>query len=775
MLARRGVPAAVVFLLLAACGGGGGGGGSGSAPPPVPSGAFTLSANSASFAALEGASPPAPATLALTITGSNVGFVGAAYANGQTQPSWLGIDITGSGTSYQVVISIRSTAISPGNYSSTFAVGTADSAGNVLSSQNITVSYALTARVAMSSQTQSYQFIYGDSVTTGAHSISVVAPSRQWAVHSDAYWLSFPAGTQSNNASVSGAIDVSTLTPGQHQARVTVVNTSNAQDTVSETVTVNVAAPTLAVAQDVILLGGEDGLSSAAQSLSFAVQTGSASHPYLVELSTDSNGAWLEATSTTGVVGSGGVTVQLNGDRTALVGGTYTGQVRVTATVRDIVLSEVLPVTFNIEASRLVVSAAGVGLSSSPAPGRSVLTRAVPVYSSIARTDVPWQTTDDAAWLTVTSSGETGDALTLTADPTGLAADTTHFATVTITSPDARVENTETIRVGLHVNSTAPSDLSSAITAQFIAASPVEPLVFINDGGPIVNAYNVYTGALARTFTGVVANAGAMAVKADGRSLFVYDRTNLRVTELNAVSGALVRHYAASISGGSAAGGVLHFRPDGHSILVTPSGRVYNAESGAEYVGSEMQAAVSSLAFAPSFDHRHLTTHGGSVYRSKRTALAGGSLQSQFVMNPGTAGGRDGQACIGSDNATVYTASGAPYDFRGTNIFTQQLTRILPGTNYPNSMLCLWNGLLIGGVDGYYSTSDVWIYDGANGQELARRSSSAAADYRSLLDRGMAASADAMRLVTLTEGEFNWTDGRYHALEVRFQSLPGPL
>ncbi len=58
-----------------------------------------------------------------------------------------------------------------------------------------------------------------------------------------------------------------------------------------------------------------------------------------------------------------------------MVGGTYTGQVKVTATVRDLVLTKTLPVTFNLEANRIVLGAGGVGLLSSPA--RSVLSRAV--------------------------------------------------------------------------------------------------------------------------------------------------------------------------------------------------------------------------------------------------------------------------------------------------------------------------------------------------------------------------------------------------------------
>src|SRR5262249_3331346 len=151
--------------------------------------------------------------------------------------------------------------------------------------------------------------------------------------------------------------------------------------------------------------------------------------------------------------------------------------------------------------------------------------------------------------------GKTGEAIRLTANPAGLTADTTHFATVTVTSADPTVENEEQIRVGLHVNSAAPADVSLSLTAQYAAASPVEPIVFVNNGGGEIKGYNVYTADVVRTFASPVANAGAMVVGADGKRLYVYDRTNLRVTELDAVSGALVRHYASAMAGGEPYGG----------------------------------------------------------------------------------------------------------------------------------------------------------------------------------------------------------------------------
>ena len=756
--------------MLTACGGGGGGGGGNE----IPAGAFTLSANSATFTALEGDARPPSVSLTMTVTGSGVAGVGAGYTGGAQQPVWLGIEITGAGPTFNVVLSINTTHIAPGQYSSTFALGTGDSNGDILQTRQVTVNYTVIARVAISGNAHSSTFIYGDTVTGETVPLEVTATNRSWAATSDAPWLQVPAATQSGSGTIDATVDVAALVPGQYEGHVTVTNTANPQDFALRVFTVDVQSPVFTVTQQSILLGGEDGWSSAPQTLSFTLSSGAAAHPFAITSTTDSGGDWLDLSATGGLVGAAGMTVQVSAVRGNLTGATYTGQLQVTATVRDLVFSQLVPVTYNIEANRIVVAAAGVGFSSSPAPARSVLTRNVVVFSATGRDDVPWEASSNASWLSVTASGETGDAMTLTANPAGLAADTTHFATVAVTSPDPTVENEETIRVGLHVNSVAPTDVSVTVTSQFTAPSPVEPIVFVNNGGSAITGYNVYDGTVARTFSPPVADAGAMVVGADGQRLYVYDRTNLRVAEVDAVTGDFVRSYASTLDGGSVPNGraLGFFRPAGYPILVTPAGRLYDVGTNVEYQDQMAQVFATSFSVTPSFDSQYLVDHGGSVIRMRRTALSGGRITGLYLFNPGTAQGREGQACISSDNQYVYTASGYPYDFRGTSLATQQLARILPGTNYPNAILCLWNGVIVGGVDGYYYSEDVWIYDGPSGLELARRSSTGGTNAnRSLLDRGMAASADATRLITQAPALFISSQ----ASELRFQSLPAEL
>jgi hypothetical protein len=762
-----------VFLALYGCGGGGGGGSSG--PPPPPSGAFTLSGTALSFDALQGSTLPPGKSLAITVTGSNAAYLGIAYTAGQTQPPWLDIAITGSGTSFSLNVTITSMQ-PPGTYTSTFLVGTADSSQNVLQTQQVTVTYTVMSRIVISGIAPLYSKNYGEAVTTLPHSLNVVADAgRQWTVTSDQAWLQVPAGVRTGSATVQLVIDLPSLRIGDHAANVTITNTANALDTATQRIGVSIAAPTLGIQQASLLLGGADGRSTAPAQLAFALNAGGSIHPYSVTLTTASGGDWLAlnpSTAKTGVVGPGGVSLAVDANRAGVLAGTYSGTASVTVTVRDVVVSQSVPVTLNLEANRLVVGAAGVAFKQSPAPARSVLTRDVPVFSSLGRTNVPWTASANQPWLAATPNGVTGGALTLTASPAGLAVDTTHFATVTVSSSDVAVENVEQIRVGLRINSVAPTDGSVSTTAaRYVVASPVEPIVFVSSGGASITGYDVDTRAVVRTFAGVIAAAAQMVMSDDGNYLFVFDRTNLRVTQLDATSGALVRNYdsfsATSVPTG---GGLAYVRASGYRTLITPAGRQYDLGTGLEYASTTFFAALNSESLAASADQVHLVTDYGSVYQMSRTALNGGSFATELIFSTNTAQGRQGQACISADRTMVYTASGAPYNFPGTNMTTHQLTQVLPGTAYPNSIQCVWNGLIIGGIDTVFE-EDVRVYYGPTGQELVRLYSDIAGGYRYLPERGLAVSADGTRLVSLGRDSPSPATA---AQRIQFQALPAP-
>jgi hypothetical protein len=752
------VAACVLLWTLTGCGGGGSGGGGG---PSVPNGAFTISATSASFVARQNGASPASQSLTITITGQNAAYAGAAYPQGQGPPGWLGFNITGSGTVYQLVLTITSTAMPPGQYTTTFGVGTADSGGNILQSQYVTVNYTVNGSVAITSSSYSGAFTYGGSPTSAAVPVTVNATGGvQWAAASDSPWLSVPPGGQTGQGAVQATVNTAGLIPGSYLGHVTVVDGADSTDSASMTFSITVQQPTVTALQDSLLLGGSDGLStSTPQNINFSVNTGAVAHPFAVTVSTSSGGNWLGSTTTSGMVDSNGVTIQISGDRTGLVGGTYTGQVQLAVTVGTLVVTQNIPVTFNVEANRIVVGASGVGFLSSP--GGSVLTRDVMVFSTIGRTDTPWQASSDQPWLSVTGSGVTGATVTLTAVPTGLSTNTTHFANVTVKSSDTTVENQETIRVGLYVSTTAPSAVSQSVPEQFVATSPVEPIAFVNNGGTDVEGYNVYTGAVDRTFTAVTSAAGPMTVSADGTRLYVYDQSN--VVELDVTTGAIQHSYPSNGTGTALA----YIRPNAYSMLITSTERLFDVSTHAQFDSAALPVNMVSLAGSP--DSSKIVTDPGHVFSIVRSAVGGGQLLITSLFGSDYPPGSAGQACISADGQTVYTASGFPNNFPGISITTQLQTQTLPAQPYPNSIECVWNGVIVGGTDGYTAATDVFVYNGPTGAQLALLASSATG-HRDLVARGMAVSADATRLVTVVSPNLRGTTGD----ELRFQGLPAP-
>ena len=87
----------------------------------------------------------------------------------------------------------------------------------------------------------------------------------------------------------------------------------------------------------------------------------------------------------------------------------------------------------------------------------------------------------------------------------------------------------------------------------------------------------------------------------------------------------------------------------------------------------------------------------------------------------------------------------------------------------PWAIACVWNGLIVGGTDVSYGSTDVFVY-GPTGTQLAVLESSAQGQgYHDLLARDLAVSADGTRMITIV-GLGSSRQGS----EVRFQTLPPP-
>jgi hypothetical protein len=578
--------------LLGACGGGGGDDGGGQPAPPQ-SGAFTISATSATFSMLQGTFP-AERTVNMTVTGtSGVAGVGAAFPASQGVPQWLGVSITGTLPNFVVHLQPIGSPV-PGHYTATLLVGTGNSSGEVLQSREIAVTLDVIAPVSMAVQQQlGANFVFGHSTTTAPLQIPVQGTGASWTLTSNAPWLVGPAGTRNGSETTTATINVSALAVGTHSARLRLENAQFPTNFQEVDVVAVVEAPTLTVTTTDIVLGGADGLSATPQPFTATLNTGTNPHPWTLQLAEDQTSlGWMTRSAANGTVsGTQNATVNLNFDRTKVTPGRYTGTARFDVTVNGVMFSASAPVTLNVESHRLYPESNGVAFSSFPS--REDVTRNLLVLSSRGQDGIAWTATSDQNWLTVTPMGVTGDVLSLTADPDLVPSeDQSHIAIVTLASTDVNIERTEQIRVGIWVGSTDPvAHLTTAnlpgSNSRALAVNPVVPLVYSVPTGvglpfqdDTILIHNAYTGAAVGTpieLTG--AEVASLGVSSDGRLLFALDMSSTdTVYVLDAATGSTITTYDTLDASGQVHG-FLSVRPNGHDVIWTPTGEVFDTET----------------------------------------------------------------------------------------------------------------------------------------------------------------------------------------------------
>jgi hypothetical protein len=208
-----------------------------------------------------------------------------------------------------------------------------------------------------------------------------------------------------------------------------------------------------------------------------------------------------------------------------------TGTITYTA---DVLGTEVsATIDLEVIASEHIIYAPDNGVAFVSFPSDSVLTKSINIIDSYGVQDTHWTAVSDAAWLVVTSSGTTAEGLTLTADPSGLAANTLYMADVEITADNNNVSNTETVKVELWVGDT----------------DPVRPYLYVHTGVSNVVVYHIYDRTIVRTISNVGSRLSDMEVSHDAEQSFAFARNN------------------------------------GMSLLVTGYGNIYNADTGDELSG----------------------------------------------------------------------------------------------------------------------------------------------------------------------------------------------
>lgn len=280
---------------------------------------------------------------------------------------------------------------------------------------------------------------------------------------------------------------------------------------------------------------------------------------------------WLQLSATSGTA-PGTLDVNIAAIGSTLSAGTYNGTISLASESNN----EIINVTLNVEPQRLFVPDKAVALTS--LPSRSKLTEVIPININ-GGSAVSWSATDDALWLTLdNTTGTTGTGLSVTADPTGLA-DGLHHATITVSSSDAGISNTENIRVALYVSSTDAASNTipyNTVVGSVIAmeTDPLRPYLYFSNGGNDISIYHVYTGELVNTITIASAAIHDFAVDSTGSTLFVSNKTDASIAVLDLDTQTVTKTFTADYftdCGYTCVQRIQYAEPNGYPILITTS------------------------------------------------------------------------------------------------------------------------------------------------------------------------------------------------------------
>jgi hypothetical protein len=413
--------------------------------------------------------------------------------------------------------------------------------------------------------------------------------------------------------------------------------------------------------------------------------------------------------------------------------------------------------TAGAPAAKLYVEQNGVALSQFPS--RSRLSESVLIGVTGNGAAVTWTSTSNAAWLTATPSGTTGQPITLTADPGTLAPNKTHVAAVKVsTSQLGSTEVSATIRVSLWISATDPGIVTISQDAAALAANPVEPWVYVSTSGTAIEVFNVYTGLPVATFPLVAPTVGQLAVSSNGRELFAVDTTNYRIIQLDASTGReiaafpLVGPIAADFS-------FAYGRPAGVETLFAPGQSAINIAT-----GKKVSAPINiTNGF---YDPLISVTPSGSKIAIVERGLSPGSLYTYAVSGPGgrltvtaeKSASINGENCqalaMSHDGSRLYPACGYPYEFDVYDANTLLQVQTLAATHYPDNAIIDSNGDFVGGLNGLYDVDDVYVFDTA-GFLLGAVPTTTASYSEGQGSNLLVTSGDSTRVISATGAVYN--------------------
>jgi Viral BACON domain len=462
---------------------------------------------------------------------------------------------------------------------------------------------------------------------------------------------------------------------------------------------------------------------------------------------------WFDPNTGQYVAAARGLNIGL--DAKGLVRGKYQGELVFTAAVNGDNIERKIPVSLQVDSHRLLASQNGIALTKTPSLSR--LTRTLKVTENFGG-KVNWSATSDQPWLTVTASGVSPGDLVISANPAGITPDSLQFATVTLSSSDPSIENTEQIRVGLWVGSSAPTT-TLKIPAAFteVKADPVRPYIYAHNGGPDITIFHAYTGAEVAKLSNIAPRIGDMAVNGDGTRLFVANKSEPQIIPIDLNNMKMLASWPLRDGQLRPYVSITAARPNGIATLAVNDGNLYS-ENGIVLNAYQLAWTGGQLKVAKNLPvlFRLPVQEGGFTFLSgARVFLDYSVATNSMPISPNGANGTylsmdfnvKGFG-VSEDASRLFLSIDQISDFRYFNGSSAKFEGVLPGAGSPNNVVIGFDGRVYGGSENPTGDKDLWVYDAAGFAVTSLRITSAG---KSMLPRQLIQSGDGLLLIAPTD------------------------
>ncbi len=398
------------------------------------------------------------------------------------------------------------------------------------------------------------------------------------------------------------------------------------------------------------------------------------------------------------------------------------------------------------------------GVALSKFPSKSNLVKTIKVLDYLDIGGIDWNATSSAKWLTVTSSGLSGEYMTLTADPSLLAKDTLHETNIYLVSNYEGVESIEEITVTLWISaSDLPEIREFAASYTHATADPVRPYVYLTDETDTIDIFNLYTGNLIDSLTisngtGPTSTITEHAISNNGKYIFLSDTANNKIVRI------ALDDYSDVMTFDNWARLIEFTRVDGYPVLVTNEGYAIDAITGKKFNTTTPILDHANYAISASlFGNRYCILNSFiSPYSIDCLNISFSKVDHDIStvslgdVSHESAGYNGKDIALNADGSIAYIAQGNPYEFTKVSIDDTGVNIIgsLPADAYPGSVEIGPDGQLFGSITSYFGPHDIWIYDK---NDSLIKMGYVSEEATVVLDRALTVSGDGSVAVLLTD------------------------